>query len=147
MGDIRGKASNLKIPVIDIAKAAENPNTADQLIDAVARYGFVYIRGEGTGFSRPILDSVFALVIMKQFLPRLTMLTTLTVTEILLVQRRRERNMRYPNQCTFPVAWILLANRPISHIVLEHRLVVNAYRNFRSQNPKKRRLQRVDFQT
>ena len=104
MGDFRGNGSNLRIPVIDIADAAENPNTADQLIDAVARYGFVYIRGEGTGFTRPILDKAFALVIMKQFLLSLTMLTILTVTEILLVQRRRERNMRYPNQCTCPLA-------------------------------------------
>ena len=75
MGDMRSNASNLKIPVIDIAGAAENSNTAGQLIDAVAQYGFVYIRGERTGFTKPILEQVFALVITNQSLPRLIMLT------------------------------------------------------------------------
>ena len=63
---MRSNTSSLKIPVIDIVDAVENPNTAKQLIDAVARYGFVYIRGEGTGFTKPILDKVFELVMMKQ---------------------------------------------------------------------------------
>lgn len=67
MGSQRSNGSSLQIPVIDLSEASE-ANTADQLVDAVARYGFVFIKGEGTGFTKQIFDDTFALVRPKQFL-------------------------------------------------------------------------------
>ena len=51
---------NLQIPVIDLSHATAQ--TADKLIDAVSRYGFVFVKGEGLGFTSQILDDTFALV-------------------------------------------------------------------------------------
>ena len=67
----RNKDSNLRvqIPVIDISEASE-ADTADQLVDAVARYGFVFVKGDEIGFTRQILDDTFALVRPKQFLDK-----------------------------------------------------------------------------
>lgn len=58
--------------MIDISEAstADTADKADQLVDAVARYGFVFVRGEGIGFTRHILDNAFALVRRKQYLDR-----------------------------------------------------------------------------
>ncbi len=51
----------VQIPVIDISEAGE-AETADQLVDAVVRYGFVFVKGEEIVFTRQVLDDVFALV-------------------------------------------------------------------------------------
>ena len=61
--------SSLPIPAIDISKTWA-ADMADELVDAVAQYGFVFVRSEGTGFTKPILDNAFALVKMEPFLPR-----------------------------------------------------------------------------
>ncbi|CAF9934478.1 MAG: hypothetical protein ALECFALPRED_005958 [Alectoria fallacina] len=55
-----GSSAQIQIPVIDISEASA-ADTADQLVDAVARYGFIFVRGEGLGFTRQILDNAFAL--------------------------------------------------------------------------------------
>ena len=105
MGDKWGSVSSLQIPVIDISDAASE-DTADQLVDAVARYGFVYIRGEGISFTKPIIDNAFELVRMERHPPRQTDNAKMTciVAEILLVNFRRQRKMRYPSQCkTLPL--------------------------------------------
>lgn len=60
MGPEPSNGSSLKIPVIDISEASE-ADTADQLVDAVARYGFVFIKGESIGFTKRVLDDTFAL--------------------------------------------------------------------------------------
>ena len=52
--------TNLQIPVIDLSQATAQ--TADKLIDAVSRYGFVFVKGEGLGFTSQMLDDTFALV-------------------------------------------------------------------------------------
>lgn len=123
MGDKRSNGSRLQIPVIDISEAS-TADKADQLVDAVARYGFVFVRGEGMGFTRQILDNAFALVRWKQFLDRLidrqTSLIMWTVTKILLVNHRRESRMCHSSQ--------------------QHRLVVNAFRNTGPKDPEERRL-------
>ena len=61
MGDKETNVLSLPIPVIDISNA-NTEDTADQLVDAVARYGFAFVRGEGIGFTKPILDNAFELV-------------------------------------------------------------------------------------
>lgn len=73
MGANRGIGPDFNIPVIDVSHASA-ADTADQLVDAVARYGFAFVRGEGLGFTRQILDDGFALVRSKQLLHRLTIL-------------------------------------------------------------------------
>lgn len=69
MGDEQSNVSSLQIPVIDISDAGAE-DTAEQLVDAVARYGFVFVRGVGTGFTKSILDDAFELVKTEQFLSR-----------------------------------------------------------------------------
>lgn len=61
----RSNGSSLQIPVIDLFEASE-AITADQLVDAVARYGFVFIKGEGTDFTKQIVDDTFELVRPKR---------------------------------------------------------------------------------
>ena len=61
MGDKESDVLSLPIPVIDISNA-NTEDTADQLVDAVARYGFAFVRGEGIGFTKPVLDNAFELV-------------------------------------------------------------------------------------
>ena len=69
MGSKRSNGSSLQIPVIDLQiSEATEADTAEQLVDAVARYGFVFIKGEETGFTKQIVDDTFALVRPNQFL-------------------------------------------------------------------------------
>ena len=68
MGDDESNVSSLQIPVIDISDA-DAEDTADQLVYAVARYGFAFVRGEGTAFTKPVLDNAFELVNPEQFRP------------------------------------------------------------------------------
>lgn len=74
MGDKHSNGSSLQIPVIDIdmSEAGAAADTADQLVDAIARYGFVYVRGEGIGFTKSILDNAFAMVQTEQLPSRWT---------------------------------------------------------------------------
>ena len=60
MGDLQGANPDLQIPVIDIS--VSDAETASRLADAVADHGFVFIRGNGLGFTSHILDDMFALV-------------------------------------------------------------------------------------
>ena len=77
----------VQIPVIDISEAGE-AETADQLVDAVVRYGFVFIKGEGIVFTRQDLDDVFALVRPEKFLNRLQ-----TILMILDSQKNSSRQL------------------------------------------------------
>lgn len=106
MGDKWSSVSSLQIPVIDISDAASE-DTADQLVDAVARYGFVYVRGEGIGFTKRVIDNAFELVKTERLPPRRTdnANITCTVAKILLVSFGGQRKMRYPSQCkTLPLS-------------------------------------------
>lgn len=115
MGPEPSNGSSLKIPAVDISEASE-ADTADQLVDAVAQYGFVFIKGEKIGFTKRILDDIFALVRSKQFLHGRTILMIWIVTKILLVKQRRERKMCDPSQCKPPSAGKLPCNRArLSH--------------------------------
>ena len=130
----RSNGSSLQIPVIDISEASA-ADTAGQLVDAVARYGFVFVRGEGIGFTKQTLDNAFALVRPKQLLDVQTILMMWIVTKILLINHRRETKMCYPRQCkplpllSFPITEL------VSHILPEYRLVVNALRNIGPKDP------------
>lgn len=48
------------IPVIDISRADQE--TGDQLVEAVHRWGFAFVKGSNTGFSAPLIDDIFELV-------------------------------------------------------------------------------------
>jgi len=47
----------LQIPVIDISHADEA--TGEEMVDAAARYGFLYIRADGIGASPQFVDRMF----------------------------------------------------------------------------------------
>lgn len=59
---------SLQIPIIDISR--ENAQTGDCLVEAAAHYGFVFIKGQGLGFTSQILDDAFDLVRFEQSLLR-----------------------------------------------------------------------------
>ena len=130
MGDKESNVSSLRIPVIDISDA-DAEDTADQLVDAVARYGFAFVRGEGIGFTKPVLDNAFELVKPERFRPASTDDANITwiVAYILLLIHQRERKMRYPSQRKCSSTCNFLVTEPVSHIVLEHWMVINALRN------------------
>ncbi len=54
--------SNLEIPLIDLSR--EDLQTADLLVEALAKYGFAFVRGQGLGFDSEILNDMFDLVIL-----------------------------------------------------------------------------------
>lgn len=57
------EASNtaeISIPVIDISN--EDAKTGVELVDAVEKWGFVFVRGEGLGFKPQDIESAFQLV-------------------------------------------------------------------------------------
>ena|SRR6266536_4836625 len=50
----------VQIPMINISD--RNATVGDALIDAAAKYGFIYIESKGTGFSLEHVDRAFELV-------------------------------------------------------------------------------------
>ncbi|KAL2048107.1 hypothetical protein N7G274_000018 [Stereocaulon virgatum] len=52
-------STTAQIPVIDLSEA--DAQTADQLVKAVAEYGFVFVKGEEMDFTAQILNDTFAL--------------------------------------------------------------------------------------
>lgn len=57
------EASNtveISIPVIDISN--EDAQTGIELVDAVEKWGFVFVRGEGLGFKTQDIEGAFQLV-------------------------------------------------------------------------------------
>lgn len=48
------------IPVIDISN--EDARTGIELVDAVEKWGFVFVRGEGLGFKLQDIEGAFELV-------------------------------------------------------------------------------------
>jgi isopenicillin N synthase-like dioxygenase len=51
-----------QIPVIDISGPLPESEIAEQLVDAAATYGFVYVKNEGKDIPVEAIDSVFDLV-------------------------------------------------------------------------------------
>lgn len=52
--------AELSIPVIDISN--EDAKTGTELVDAVEKWGFVFVRGEGLGFKPQNIEDAFQLV-------------------------------------------------------------------------------------
>jgi len=48
------------IPVIDISEPSEQ--IGHELLDAAARYGFIFIKSRSVGFSADVIDQMFELV-------------------------------------------------------------------------------------
>jgi len=48
------------IPVIDISEPSEQ--TGHDLVDAAARYGFIFIKSKSVGISADVINQMFALV-------------------------------------------------------------------------------------
>lgn len=48
------------IPVIDISEPSKR--TGHELVEAAARYGFIFIKSKSVGISADALDQLFALV-------------------------------------------------------------------------------------
>lgn len=48
------------IPVIDISNM--NDDTGDQLVEAVHKWGFAFVKGSNTGLSALLIDHAFELV-------------------------------------------------------------------------------------
>ena len=51
------------IPVIDLSSADTYDGTdGSPIVDAAAKYGFIFVKGEALGFSQLLLNDIFALV-------------------------------------------------------------------------------------
>lgn len=48
------------IPVIDISGSQQD--IGDQLVIAIRQWGFVFVKGNNTGFTAPLIDHTFELV-------------------------------------------------------------------------------------
>ena len=57
-----GAARALQIPIVDIPRSGGDEETGAALVEACEQYGFVFVRGEGLGFSTDSLDCTFELV-------------------------------------------------------------------------------------
>ena len=53
---------DIKIPVIDLPNTDIDEATGFALVDACAKYGFVFVKGKGLGFTADVLDNTFELV-------------------------------------------------------------------------------------
>ena len=60
MSSIKGSTSDLQIPIIDVSRI--DSGTGSQLINAMAQYGFVFVKGRNTGFTSETIDHAFSLV-------------------------------------------------------------------------------------
>lgn len=54
------ESTPVNIPVIDIS--GDGQEVGNELLDAVTRWGFVFIHGEALGFDKEIIDDTFDLV-------------------------------------------------------------------------------------
>lgn len=54
------KTADIYIPVIDISN--EDAQMGIELVDAVEKWGFVFVRGEGLGFKLQDIEGAFQLV-------------------------------------------------------------------------------------
>jgi hypothetical protein len=52
-----------QIPVIDLSGSSPEPQVAAEIVDAAAKYGFVYIRNQGKDVPVEVIDGIFDLVI------------------------------------------------------------------------------------
>ena len=57
-----GPVRHLQLPVINLLQSGPDEDIGAALVDACAKYGFVFVRGEGLGFSSETLDDAFELV-------------------------------------------------------------------------------------
>lgn len=54
-------ASPIELPVIDISNP-HDPSVGKQMLDAAAKYGFLYVNSKGTDFTTEDVDHAFGLV-------------------------------------------------------------------------------------
>jgi len=61
--------ADVQIPVIDIADPTLK--TGEELVDAATRYGFVFVRNQGSDISPPEIDRIFETVsILHSIMPK-----------------------------------------------------------------------------
>lgn len=51
---------DIPIPVVDISNV--DTQTGADLVDAIAKWGFVFVKGKGLGFTPRVIDHTFELV-------------------------------------------------------------------------------------
>ena len=59
-GTAHANGDTVQLPVIDISNPT--PDVGRQMIDAAAKYGFLYIDTKGTDFTQEVVDRQFELV-------------------------------------------------------------------------------------
>lgn len=93
---------NVQIPVIDISNA--DHTTGHELVEAVAKYGFVFIRAHGTDFTSDLVDGMFGLVSDKPKSCKSSLISYQLrhVTSSSLHTKRRQRVPSPPTYVFFP---------------------------------------------
>lgn len=85
----------IELPVIDISNP-HDPAVGKAMLDAAAKYGFLYVNSKGTDFTVEDVDRGFGLVRYALRLIDTQRLTIPIVKEVLFVSHRGERDMPDP---------------------------------------------------
>lgn len=100
-------ATPITLPVIDISNPRD-PTVGKAMLDAAAKYGFLYVNSRGTDFTVEDVDHAFGLVCGRDIhgyrstiYSKSFKLTVLTVQEILCVARPGEGDLPDHPQCAF----------------------------------------------
>jgi hypothetical protein len=92
----------IELPVIDISNP-HNPAVGKAMLDAAAKYGFLYVNSKGTDFTTEDVDHAFGLVRLALRLIDIYLyaqfLTIPIVKEVLFVSRTGEADMPDPAEC------------------------------------------------
>jgi hypothetical protein len=95
-------AAPIELPVIDISDP-HDPAVGKAMLDAAAKYGFLYVNSKGSDFTPKDVDHAFGLVRMNHPLYDLYMLDAdlYLVKEVLCIPRRGEGDMPHHAQCKY----------------------------------------------
>ena len=88
-----------QIPVIDLDEQA-NPRTGTNIVQAVSRWGFVFVKGKSMGFSPSFLNRTFELVhghgLDNPLRPPSPMLTANSHESFSILPVPKKRNVQSP---------------------------------------------------
>jgi hypothetical protein len=90
--------SPIELPVIDISNP-HDPAVGKAMLDAAAKYGFLYVNSKGTDFTVEDVNRGFELVRSFWYIQRHRQLIASTVRKVLRISCPREGDMSDPAEC------------------------------------------------
>ena len=137
---LQNGSDKIQIPIIDIRDSSDQ--TADELVEAIANSGFVFIRGAGTGFDAEVISNIFEIVLPPMLFAFISRSYRADIASSpngsSILQRKKKNNAPWERMYCLPLLARItymhearLPNSPHS----EQRLVRHAQRNTRSRAP------------